>query len=60
MIQISKDEAKLIRKQLPNVPLKRTVHKYYVEESPIVLTLIGRAPRHKDVRHFAGQKTKRK
>lgn len=42
MIQISKDEAKLIRKQMPSVPLKRTVHKYYVEERPAVMKLLGR------------------
>lgn len=42
MIQISKDEAKLIRKQMPSVPLKRTVHKYYVEERPAIMKLLGR------------------
>lgn len=42
MIQISKDEAKRIRKILPFVRLKRTVNKYYVEETPRVLTVLGR------------------
>ncbi len=40
MIQISKDEAKLIRNKMPNAPIKRTVHKYYVEENPCVKRLI--------------------
>lgn len=42
MILISKDEAKLIRKTYPNAPIKRTVHKYYVEERPSILKLLGR------------------
>lgn len=58
MIQISKDEAKLIRKKMPNMPLKRTVHKYYAEERPAIMRLLGRAPQRKEVRQFAGQKTK--
>lgn len=58
MIQVSKNEAKAIRESLPNVPLKRTVHKYYAEECPAVMRLIGRAPQRKDVRRFAGKKTK--
>lgn len=58
MIQVSKDEAKLIRENMPGVPLKRTVHKYYAEESPVVMRLIGRAPQRKEVRQFAGKKAK--
>ena len=42
MIQISKDEAKRVRKKLPFVRLKRTVNKYYVEETPRVLMALGR------------------
>lgn len=58
MIQISKEEAKLIREDMPDVPLKRTVHKYYVEERPAVMRLIGRMPQSKEVRRFAGKKAK--
>ena len=58
MIQISKDEAKLIRKKMPNMPLKRTVHKYYAEERPALLRFLGRAPQRKEVRQIAGQKAK--
>lgn len=40
MIQISKDEAQMIRKQLPHISIKKTVHKYYVEENPLVISMI--------------------
>lgn len=50
MIQISKDDAKLIREKMPNVPIKRTVHKYYTEEHPMVMKLLGRSQQRKDVR----------
>lgn len=58
MIQVSKEEAKLIREKIPNAPLKRTVHKYYAEEQPAILRLIGHAPQHKEVKRFAKQKSK--
>lgn len=58
MIQISKDEAKLIRKKMPTIPIRRTVHKYYAEERPAVMKLLGRSPQRKEVRQFAGQKAK--
>ena len=32
MISISKEEAKLIRKYFPYVHVRRTMHKYYMEE----------------------------
>lgn len=32
MVNITKEEAKLIRKYFPYVHIKRTVHKYYMEE----------------------------
>lgn len=50
MIQISKDEAKLIRNKMPGVPIKRTVNKYYIEERPVVMRLLGRAQQRKEVR----------
>lgn len=42
MIQISKNEARLVRKHLPGVSIKRTVNKYYVEEDQRVIDLIKR------------------
>lgn len=42
MIQISKSEAKLVRKLFPGVPIKRTVHKFYTEERPSILKALGR------------------
>lgn len=43
MIQITKEEAKLIRENIPGVHIKRTTNKWYTEERPIVLKLIGRS-----------------
>ena len=40
MIQITKNEARLVRKLLPGVAIKRTVNKYYVEEHHSVLELL--------------------
>lgn len=42
MIQISKDEAKIIREKMPCVPIRRTTHKYYMEEDRRALSLIKR------------------
>lgn len=42
MIQISKDEARLVRKHLPGISIKRTVNKFYVEEDQRVIELIKR------------------
>lgn len=50
MIQISKDEAMKLRREMPNAPIRRTVHKYYAEESPLVMRLLGRVPPRKDVK----------
>lgn len=33
MVSINKDEAKLIRKYFPYVHIRRTIHKYYMEEN---------------------------
>lgn len=43
MIQISKDEARMIRKQFPNIHMKRTVNKYYAEERPQLLQFLKRS-----------------
>ena len=40
MIQVSKEEMKLLRKRFPWIHATRTVHKYYVEESPKVLAFM--------------------
>ena len=52
MIQISKDEARLIRNKMPDVPIKRTVHKYYAEERPAVMKLLGRTQQRKEVKRY--------
>lgn len=33
MISITKEETKLIRKYFPYVHIRRTIHKYYMEEN---------------------------
>lgn len=33
MVQISKEQAKLVRKAFPGIHIHRTVHKFYVEEN---------------------------
>ena len=43
MIQITKHEASLIRAKLPEVPIKRTVNHYYVEEDRSVLALLNKS-----------------
>lgn len=40
MVEISKNEAKVIREQIPDASIKKTIHKYYAEESPAVLALV--------------------
>lgn len=42
MIQISKDEARMLRQHFPGVAIKRTVNKYYIEERPRVLEFLKR------------------
>ncbi len=50
MIQISKSEAKMIRERIPDAPIKRTVHKYYAEENPAVMKLLGRPQQRRGVK----------
>lgn len=40
MIKISREEADIIRRKLPDVTIHRTVHKYYVENSYAVQKLM--------------------
>ena len=49
MIQITKQEAELLRKKMIDPPIHRTAHRWYVEESFKVLKVLGRIQRGKDV-----------
>ena len=40
MIQVSKEEMKKLRERFPNIRATRTVHKYYIEENPRVLSFL--------------------
>lgn len=42
MIQIDYTEAQKIREKYPDVHIRRTASKYYVEEDPKALKLIGK------------------
>lgn len=42
MIQLNYQEAQKVREKCPEAHIRRTAHKYYVEETPKVLTLLGR------------------
>lgn len=43
MIQIDYTEAQKIRAKYPDTHIRRTATKYYVEETPKVMILLGRA-----------------
>ena len=40
MIRISKQETELIRKYFPYVHIRRTVHKYYMEENKRAMSFL--------------------
>lgn len=40
MIQVSKEEMKKLRERFPNILATRTVHKYYVEERPEIMSFL--------------------
>ncbi len=42
MIQVEKEKVGLLRKYFPHLHIRRTAHRYYVEESPKVLTFLKR------------------
>ena len=51
LIQVSKEDMKKLRERFPFIRATRTVHKYYVEESPEVMSFLkngqkGRAQKH--------------
>lgn len=60
MIQINRQEADKIREKYPEIHIRRTAHKYYVEESLKALILIGRCAPRKGGAHFAGKAKGRK
>lgn len=53
MIQITKQEAKMIRKHMPHVHIKSTVHKAYAEESPQLMRFLRKGAYSKDVKRCA-------
>lgn len=42
LIRISQREAELVREKYPNVHIRRTVHKYYMEESKKAMIFISK------------------
>ena len=50
MVQISREEAQIVRKKLPKLHMMRTVNKYYVESSPELFKILGIDGRRKDVK----------
>lgn len=53
MIQVSKAEAKIIRKHLPHVHMKSTVHKCFAEETPELMRFLRTGHIGKDVKKRA-------
>lgn len=45
LISISKKEAELVRKKFPAVHIRRTVHKYYMEEAKRAMIYINKLRR---------------
>lgn len=41
MIQVNKENMKKLRKRFPGIRATRTVHKYYVDESPRVVNFLN-------------------
>lgn len=48
MIDINSREAKTIRERVPSAHIRRTVHRYYVEENTAVLSLLAKIRSGKD------------
>lgn len=51
MIQITKEQAEKIRKKRPDIAIKRTTNKYYVEDTATVRRVLA-APARKAVVHL--------
>ena len=60
MTQIDQNEANKIRARFPEVHIRRTANKYYVEEIPKVLTYIGRCVNQKGGARYGANKTSRR
>ncbi len=48
MINISKQETELIRKYFPYVHIRRTTHKYYMEENKKAMEFLKNYNKHKE------------
>lgn len=48
MIMVSKVEMKALRERFPEIHARRTVNKYYVEESPKVVSFLRNLYRRKE------------
>lgn len=60
MIQINRNEADKIRGAYPEIHIRRTANKYYVEEVPKALMLIGRYVPQRGGGPYAGKARRRK
>ncbi len=60
MIQIDRKEADKIRAAYPEIHIRRTANKYYVEEVPRAMLLIGRCVPQKGGAQYAGKAKRRK
>ena len=60
MVQINRKEADKIRANCPEAHIRRTAHKYYVEENPKAMMLIGRYVPQKGGARYAGKARRRK
>lgn len=60
MTQIDQNEANKIREKYPDVHIRRTANKYYVEEIPKVLSLIGRCVNQRGGTRYAANKATRR
>ena len=60
MVQIDFNEAEKIRNRYPETHIRRTAHKYYVEETPRVMMLLGRYTNTRGNARHAGKAKRRK
>ena len=60
MVQIDRNEADKIRERYPEIHIRRTASKYYVEETPRAMMLIGRYVPAKGGAQHAGKAKRRK
>lgn len=60
MVQIERSEADKVRAKYPDVHIRRTANKYYVEEVPKVLFLLGRCVNTRGGARYAANKAGRR